>query len=185
MHDNSVRALLMEKDLTEDSICVFSGSESTIRVWKIALTSNSKEFGKPLKLKGHSGPVSCLGSTSGLLLSGSWDCRVSLWRKENGALVRQLAFPDWIWALDVKQEVLSVACGKAALIRDLERDVTVLGIDGVIQNGHITCCEMTEDRRTLFTGATDGIVRQHDLRSKRQVRLPSTSHQSHHSVADH
>eukprot|EP00210_Caulerpa_lentillifera_P009085 g8667.t1 len=170
MHSNTVRSLLMERHSYEDSVCIYSGSDSTIRVWKIDLTTEeSKEFGKPMKLKGHTGPVSCLGSTPQLLLSGSWDCRVSLWRKQDGVLQSQLVFPDWIWALDVKQETMSLACGRMALVQDLERQKTVLALDGFVQKGHITTLEMTEDRRHLFTGATDGTVRHHDLRSKRQV----------------
>lgn len=62
--------------LLNDGLFATGGSDNQIHVWQL---SDLQEVGS---LKGHTGTVSCLDSSGGKLVSGSYDTHVRLWSTE-------------------------------------------------------------------------------------------------------
>lgn len=169
-HESTVRSLVL-KPCDSETARLISGSDGTIRIWTFPFQSPDLRHGPVTKLTGHTGPVSSLSLTGNVLASGSWDCSVRLWSVSGNEwmLKSRFVYPDWIWAVEAKQRHFVVCCGKKLIVQDLENGRETVSFPNVVEEGYLSCCTATEDERLIITGATDGVVRLHDRRSRLQV----------------
>ncbi len=86
MELTSSRAKLMAAVFITDERLATAGSDNMIRVWDL------RTGGQQSVLAGHSGSVAALDYRDGLLVSGSYDTTVRLWRPEVD--MEELG-PDW------------------------------------------------------------------------------------------
>ncbi len=172
LHDGTVRSLVLQKHPVEDAVRLVSGSEGTIRIWTLPRVSLSLKLHEPTKLKNHTGPITSLAMSGDLLFSGSWDCSVHVWReRESWQLTSRYVYPDWIWAVHAKRDQFVVCCGRKVIVQSIETGSQSTSISDFLTEGHVTCCQMTEDERFVMTGATDGGVRLHDIRCRKQASV--------------
>jgi WD40 repeat protein len=90
-------AKLFAVKLIDDSLLATAGSDNQISIWDLN-TSTKRD-----SLTGHTGTVSCLAGSQRVLVSGSYDTQVRIWRRaeDAGMLGRQTRGEDG-WNLKLK-----------------------------------------------------------------------------------
>lgn len=170
LHEGTVRSVILEEVQGRDAVRLMSGSDVTIRIWTVPTDADRVELGEAVKLKGHTGPISRLSLSGDVLFSGSWDCSVCLWSKaEEWKMASRFVYPDWIWDVVAKERQFVVCCGKKVIVQNIETGKEMACFSDFLMEGHVSCCEATQDDHFVITGSTDGIVRLHDVRCKNQV----------------
>ncbi|KAK9802744.1 hypothetical protein WJX73_006604 [Symbiochloris irregularis] len=122
----SVRSLTVDEDLLvvggtdpDYQLCVWRPHES------VSFPNDGAHFdmGRPIKLRGHTGPISALSLDTSTIYSGSWDYTVRMWTRGSHAQAPQctavLSFDDWVGSVCARGSHLLVAAGRSALVHDL------------------------------------------------------------------
>ncbi|EFJ35258.1 hypothetical protein SELMODRAFT_79926 [Selaginella moellendorffii] len=151
------------------------GGSSVVRVWHASpgcshlfdLARNSSgRF-----LRGHSGPVTCLGLDAGALYSGSWDMTVKIWKRHRLEKFSQsLHHSDWVWGLVARGECVLSTSGSDAYSWDVETGA-LLRFRPCVHRGNALAVEGSRTGSFLITGGEDGAVRVFDNRIPPSVTL--------------
>ncbi|KAL3312264.1 hypothetical protein Ciccas_009142 [Cichlidogyrus casuarinus] len=169
-HSNYVSCVeyLKPSEYYPEGAIITGCNDNTIRIY--TETSNL-----PVSvLKGHQDSISCLStSPNGLIISGSWDCTVKVWRNSN-AIASFTAHQSAVWSvkfIEFENGSLLLASGSAdktiKLWRitlpkedDLTGSVSNASLVRTLQ-GHTDCVRslVTYDRERLISASNDGSLR--------------------------
>ncbi|XP_059474007.1 protein FAN-like isoform X2 [Neocloeon triangulifer] len=147
--------------------------------WDNNLHSYEVEFGRRVELlAAHEDAVTCLQWRPGLLVSGSWDCSVRLWRVEDATLgkhpirgpqayVAELPHENKINSICVQRDfVLSGSSGEV-ILWDLETRQQLKNFP--CHNDDVVGAFLDPDCRQVLTCGSDSQIRLYDLNSGLQV----------------
>ncbi|KAK9813111.1 hypothetical protein WJX72_009214 [[Myrmecia] bisecta] len=164
----TVRALAMDADML-----VSAGPQSgSIKLWRAEDAVGCAahfDLAAPIRLAGcHTGPITSLALTDSSFYSASWDYCVRVWERQTLECSSVLRFDDWVWGVSRRGPNLLIAAGSnCAYVHDAATHKQLRALQNVhnIPYPRHLRLEGTRDGRLMFTGASDGCLLAHDLRT--------------------
>lgn len=166
---STIRAIAADTEML-----VVGGTEAFVRGWRAipelphlfdisGITGQSTEF----CLRGHIGPVTCLGLDSTRIYSGSWDMSIRVWDRASLRRLKILRHLDWVWSLVVRGPHLMSSAGSDIYTWDIETGQQ-LRVRLNVHVGNAYSLECSRSGHLLFTGGEDGAIHMFEDRSPRR-----------------
>lgn len=166
---STIRAIAADTEML-----VVGGTEAFVRGWRAipelphlfdisGITGQSTEF----CLRGHIGPVTCLGLDSTRIYSGSWDMSIRVWDRASLRRLKILRHGDWVWSLVVRGPHLMSSAGSDIYTWDIETGQQ-LRVRLNVHVGNAYSLECSRSGHLLFTGGEDGAIHMFEDRSPRR-----------------
>lgn len=120
----TLRAVALDAELlavagTDAAVYLWSANPACPHRWDVA--GLWPRGGRACRaLRGHTGPVSCLGITAASVFSGSWDMSVRAWARADFRLAATFCHADWVWALVCRGSRLVSTAGPSQYTWDVE-----------------------------------------------------------------
>uniref|UniRef100_A0A0D6R1I0 F-box domain-containing protein n=1 Tax=Araucaria cunninghamii TaxID=56994 RepID=A0A0D6R1I0_ARACU len=195
-YDTVIRMWNMEEGLLIDHSCpllstiraiaadtemlAVGGTEAFVRCWRAVpelphLFDISGRTGKSTEfcLRGHVGPITCLGLDQTRIYSGSWDMSIRIWDRASLKCLKILRHGDWVWALVTRGPNVVSTAGSDMYTWDVETGQQIrIRLNVHVGNAYALQC--SRSGHLLFTGGEDGAIHMFEGRSPRH----HTSHSS-------
>lgn len=166
---STIRAIAADTEML-----VVGGTEAFVRGWRAipelphlfnisGITGQSTEF----CLRGHIGPITCLGLDSTRIYSGSWDMSIRVWDRASLRRLKILRHGDWVWSLVVRGPHLMSSAGSDIYTWDIETGQQ-LRVRLNVHVGNAYSLECSRSGHLLFTGGEDGAIHMFEDRSPRR-----------------
>lgn len=166
---STIRAIAADTEML-----VVGGTEAFVRGWRAipelphlfdisGITGQSTEF----CLRGHIGPITCLGLDSTRIYSGSWDMSIRVWDRASLKRLKILKHGDWVWSLVVRGPHLMSSAGSDIYTWDIETGHQ-LRVRLNVHVGNAYSLECSRSGHLLFTGGEDGAIHMFEDRSPRR-----------------
>lgn len=166
---STIRAIAADTEML-----VVGGTEAFVRGWRAipelphlfnisGITGQSTEF----CLRGHIGPITCLGLDSTRIYSGSWDMSIRVWDRASLRRLKILRHGDWVWSLVVRGPHLMSSAGSDIYTWDIETGHP-LRVRLNVHVGNAYSLECSRSGHLLFTGGEDGAIHMFEDRSPRR-----------------
>ncbi|ONK67460.1 uncharacterized protein A4U43_C05F290 [Asparagus officinalis] len=161
----TIRAIVADDDM------LLAGGDGFIQGWR-AIEGNPHCFdltgNNELRIRGHEGPITCLGLDSQRIFSGSWDMSIRIWSRTSLKCLKKLMHVDWVWSLAPCGSTVASTAGSHAYVWDIESGELV----DLVRNAHMG--KATSVARSflgdlLFTGGQDGAIHMFEVRSSTSV----------------
>lgn len=165
---STIRAIAADMEML-----VVGGTEAFVRGWRAipelphlfdisGITGQNTEF----CLRGHVGPITCLGLDSARIYSGSWDMSIRVWDRASLKCLKIFKHGDWVWSLVVRGPHLMSAAGSDIYTWDIETGHQMrVRLNVHVGNAYSLVC--SRSGHLLFTGGEDGAIHMFEDRSPR------------------
>eukprot|EP00252_Welwitschia_mirabilis_P023731 TRINITY_DN6788_c0_g1_i1.p1 TRINITY_DN6788_c0_g1~~TRINITY_DN6788_c0_g1_i1.p1 ORF type:complete len:559 (+),score=90.03 TRINITY_DN6788_c0_g1_i1:375-2051(+) len=177
---STIRAIAVDSEML-----IVGGTEAFVLGWRAVpncrklfnisgTTATSNEF----RLRGHLGPVTCLGLDASNIYSGSWDMSICIWDRSTLRCLKAVWHGDWVWSLVVRGSYLMSTSGSDLYIWDVKtRELLTVKQDAHKGNAYAVQC--SRSGHLVFTGGEDGAIHMFENKPLDKQK----HHKSHRPVA--
>ncbi|GLJ52011.1 hypothetical protein SUGI_1105600 [Cryptomeria japonica] len=153
---------------------VVGGTEAFVKGWRSVpelpqlfdisgITGQSTEF----YLRGHIGPITCLGLDYSRIYSGSWDMTIRMWDRVSLKCLNILKHGDWVWSLVARGPNVVSTAGSDMYTWNAENG-QLLTVRPNVHVGNAYSLKCSRSGHLLFTGGEDGAIHMFEDRSPRR-----------------